>query len=143
MKEGEISHTGRIVSIDPAITKVEIVRSDACGDCHARELCGYGDARVKIVDVPTDAFAMLQPGQEVQLCLKRSMGLKAVWVSYVIPLILLMAAILAATAAGAGELATGLCGIGAVALYYLALFAAKRIPSLYKRLYDGYVFYIK
>lgn len=143
MKQDEISHTGRIVSIDPMVTKVEIIRSSACGECHARALCGYAEDQVKIVDVPTNAFDFFEVGQQVQVCLKRSMGMKAVWISYVIPLIVMMIVILLLNALGAGELATGLAGIGAVALYYIALFIAKRIPALYAKLFDEYVFYIK
>lgn len=117
----EVSHIGRIVSIDRYVTQVEIISGDACGECHAKELCGYSASGKKTVPVPTDAFAMHSVGDEVELCMKRSMGMKAVWISYVIPLVILMVAILILNACSLGELVTGLGAIAAVAVYYLIL----------------------
>lgn len=133
----EISHTGRITAIEPDVTTVEIVRTSACGECRARSFCGMGESRTKTVLVPTDAFAMHGVGDEVEVCMKRTMGLKAVWISYVVPLIILLACVLAAPRLGAGELATGLCAIGAVALYYLVIFLLRG------KLDNEFVFYIK
>lgn len=137
MSMEEISHIGRIVSIDRYVTEVEIVRESACSDCHAKELCGYASAQRKVVPVPTDAFAMRSVGDEVELCMKQSIGTKAVWVSYVIPLILLMITILSLNAAGMPELTTGLSGIGVVAAYYVVLF------FLRDKLKNEFEFYIK
>ena len=44
----EISHRGKVVSITPEITRVEIVSESACGACHAKGLCSLGDAKVKV-----------------------------------------------------------------------------------------------
>lgn len=133
----EISHKGRIVSIDSYVTRVEILQTSACSECHAKSLCGFSEQASKIVPVPTDGFAMRNVGDEVELCMKRSMGMKAVWVAYVIPLIILMVTVVSASAAGAGELVTGLSGIAAVALYYVAILFFR------DRLRNEFVFYIK
>lgn len=133
----EISHKGRIVSIDSCITQVEILQTSACSECHAKSLCGFSEQVSKIVPVPTDGFAMHSVGDEVELCMKRSMGMKAVWISYVVPLIVLMVTVLSVSAAGAGELVTGLSGIASVALYYVAILFFRN------RLRNEYVFYIK
>ena len=49
----EISHRGKVVSITPEITRVEIVSESACGACHAKGLCSLGDAKVKVVEQPS------------------------------------------------------------------------------------------
>lgn len=136
MKE-EIRHTGRIVGIDPMVTRVEIIRSSACSACHAKELCGFSEEEKKIVEVPTDGFDPHQIGDEVELCLKRTMGLKAVWIAYVVPLAVLMVAILALSALDAGELVTGLGAIACVALYYFVVWCLR------SRLENEFIFYIK
>ncbi len=133
----EISHKGRIVSIDSCVTRVEILQTSACSECHAKSLCGFSEQVSKIVPVPTDGFAMRNVGDEVELCMKRSMGMKAVWISYVIPLIVLMVTVLTASVAGAVELVTGLSGIAAVALYYMVILLFRN------RLRNEFVFYIK
>ncbi len=132
-----IEHKGIVVSVDPAVTKVEIIRSSACGTCHAKELCGFSEESKKTVEVATDGFKPHEPGDEVVLCMKRTMGMKAVWIAYVLPLVILVAAILLMSLLHAGELATGLAAIGAVALYYLVIFLLRG------KLNDDFVFYIK
>ena len=133
----EIVHSGVIISIDPQETGVEIVRGSACSSCHAKSLCGVADAQKKVVYVPTDAFAQRSVGDEVTLGMKRSMGMKAVWISYVIPLIVLMTVILSLYALKAGELATGLGAIAAVAIYYIMVYVLR------DKLKKEFVFYIK
>lgn len=133
----EIRHSGRIVDIDPAVTKVEIIRSSACSACHAKELCGFSEEEKKIVEVATSGFQPHNIGDEVVLCMKRSMGMKAVWIAYVIPLVILMVAVLSINACGFGELATGLGAIAAMAVYYIVILCCR------KRLSNDFIFYIK
>lgn len=132
----EISHKGRIVSITPEFTTVEIISESACASCHARSLCGLGDAKTKAVEVPTRGWDNYKVGDEVDVALKASMGHKAVWLAYVLPLLLLVAVLLVLTACGVHELYAGLGGLGAVAVWYLVLW------MLRGKLKNEYVFNI-
>lgn len=133
----EVSHKGIVRSIDRYVTEVEIVRESACSSCHAKGLCGYSESEVKLIPVPTDAFAMLEVGDEVELCLKRSMGMKAVWIAYVLPLVVMMVVIFVANALKLQELYVGLSAIASVAAYYLIILCFR------KKLNNNFVFYIK
>ncbi|MCQ2186180.1 MAG: SoxR reducing system RseC family protein [Bacteroidales bacterium] len=133
----EVRHQGIIIDITPDITKVEIVRSSACSACHAKELCGFSESEKKIVDVATSGFDPHQIGDEVTVCMKRSMGMKAVWIAYVIPLVILMVSVLSMSALGCPELVMGLGAIAAVALYYVV------ILCLRSKLSNEFIFYIK
>lgn len=133
----EIRHRGKIVDIDPVVTKVEILRTSACSACHAKELCGFSEEEKRIVDVATSGFDPHQIGEEVTLCMKKSMGMKAVWIAYVIPLVILVITVLALSAFGLGELAMGLGAIAAVALYYVVILCFR------DRLSNEFIFYIK
>ena len=133
----EISHRGRIVSITPEITTVEIVSESACAACHAKGLCSLGDSTVKQVELPTRGWDNYSVGQEVNVVLRASMGHKAVWLAYVIPLIILVAALLGTLSAGGSELLSGGVAIGAMALYYLLIWLLRG------RLRNEYIFNIK
>ena len=133
----EISHRGRIVSVTPEVTTVEIVSESACGACHARGLCSLGDRKLKQVELPTRGWDSYTVGQEVEVVLKASMGHKAVWLAYVIPLLLMVAVLLGTLFAGGSELLAGGTAIGAVALYYLGLWLLR------DRLRKEYIFNIK
>lgn len=133
----EITHMGRIVDINPEFTTVEIISESACAACHAKGLCGVGESKVKTVQVRTSAWEPHQIGDEVEVALRKVMGYKAVFIAYGLPLIVLVAALLISSAAGAGELASGLIAIGSVVLCYIVLaFFRNRLRNIYS-------FYIK
>ena len=137
MAKNEISHKGVIKSVTPELTTVEIVSTSACAECHAKGMCGMAESKVKEISVPTDPYSDYSPGDEVQVMLKKSMGLKAVWISYVIPLFILMILILSLSSVNVHEVYAGLGAIAGVALYYLLIYLFRN------RLANDFVFYIK
>ena len=130
-------HTGKVVSMTPTMTTVQIVSQSACSECHAAGLCGLSEYTEKAVEVPTSPSATYGVGDEVQVVLKASMGFKAVWIAYVLPLVVLLAVALGLIALGVPEVVSGLAGIGAVALYYLVIWLLR------DRLQNEYVFTIQ
>ena len=136
-KKNEIIHAGRIIEITPDFTTVEIVVSSACASCHAKTLCGMSEDEEKIIMLPTDPYSDHKVGDEVQVCTKMSMGLKAVWISYVIPLAILMILILSLSSVIEGEALRALIAIGGVASYYFLVWLFR------DRLATEFVFYIK
>lgn len=135
-RKNEIAHTGRILEITPDFTSVQIVVSSACSACHAKGLCGMSEEEDKVIMVPTDPYTVYGVGDEVCVKTKMTMGLKAVWISYVIPLAILMILILSLSAVIGNELVVGLVSIGGVALYYFCIWLFR------SRLQNEFVFYI-
>ena len=130
-------HTGKVVSMTPKTTTVQIVSQSACSECHAAGLCGLSEYTEKAVEVPTSPSATYGVGDEVQVVLKASMGFKAVWIAYFLPLVVLLAITLGLIALGVPEVVSGLAGLGAVALYYLVVWLLR------DRLRNEYVFTIQ
>ena len=135
-KKNEIKHSGKILEITPDFTTVQIVVSSACSSCHAKGLCGMSEDEEKVIMVPTDPYSDHKVGDEVQVLTKMTMGLKAVWISYVIPLAVLMILILSLSSVIGNELVLGLVSIAGVALYYFGIWLFR------DRLSDEFVFYI-
>lgn len=136
-KRNEIAHEGRIVEITPDFTTVEIIASSACSACHAKTLCGMSEDKEKLIMVTTDGFRELHVGDQVTVMTKMSMGLKAVWISYVIPLAVLMILILTLSGFFDNEFLCGLLSIAGVAVYYFLVWLFR------DRLSNEFVFYIK
>ena len=135
-RKNEIAHMGRILEITPDFTTVQIVVSSACSACHAKGLCGMSEEEDKVIMVPTDPYSEYNVGDEVKVKTKMTMGLKAVWISYVIPLAVLMILILSLHSVIGNDSLTGLAAIGGVALYYFCVWIFR------ERLQDEFVFYI-
>ena len=132
-----VSHKGKVIKMTPQLTTVSILQHGACSACHAAGLCGMADLAEKTVEVPTDPYAVYGVGDEVEVLLKASMGMKAVWLAYFIPLLIVVAVILGLVALGVGEVAAGVSGLGALAVYYFLLWLFR------DRLKNEYIFTIK
>ena len=65
------------------------------------------------------------------------MGLKAVWISYVIPLLILLILILSLSSVIGNEAYVGLAAIAGVALYYFVIWLLRN------KLESEFVFYIE
>ena len=133
----QVMHTGKVVSMTPQLTTVQIVSHAACSECHAAGLCGMSEYTEKAIQVPTDPYASYAVGDEVQVVLKASMGFKAVWIAYVLPLVVLLAVALGLIALGVSEVVSGLAGLAAVGVYYLMVWLFR------ERLQNEYVFTIR
>ncbi len=132
-----VSHKGRIVAAENGSVSVEIVSESACASCHAAGLCGLTESKKKILQVPVRDSSQFEIGQEVEVCLGTKAGMKAVLLSYVLPVLFLLILILSLSKIGLGELAAGGLSILGVAGYYLVLYFFR------DRLAEGYEFYIK
>lgn len=117
----EISHTGRILSVGPEITTVEILSKSACASCQAAGLCTAFEAARKEISIRSDHSAGYQVGEEVEVVLRQDMGTKAVVLAYVVPLFILLILVVYLSYTSLLELAAGAIGLGGVALWYLVL----------------------
>lgn len=121
MKNEQIEHEGVVTGIEPGFITVEISRSSACGACGAKSLCFGGDSSNGIIQIPIQGFTLYEKGEIVKVIIKKSMGFKALWISYMIPLLILIAILAAMTIAGAPELLAGLSVIAGIAIYYFII----------------------
>lgn len=137
MKKNEIQHSGEILEITPEFTTIKIIASSACASCHAKSLCGMSEEQEKIIMLPTDPYTFYKVGDTVQVATKMTMGLKAVWISYVVPLAILMILILTLSGVFEKEYLRGLVAIGGVAVYYFIIWLFRG------KLNNEFIFYIK
>ncbi|MDE5730661.1 MAG: SoxR reducing system RseC family protein [Alistipes sp.] len=121
-----IEHSGVVTRVDAGRVFVEVTAQGACGSCRAREACGQGEAKRKIVEVNTPRAAGYRVGEQVTVGVSRRIGAVAVAVAYLLPLAVLVAVLAVCTAAGAGEGATLCAALGAVAGYYGVLWPLRR-----------------
>jgi len=99
---------------------VEICSEEACSACRAKATCSMGNDGVRTAVVPNHSFP-LTIGQEVNVSIKRTAGMKAVLTAYAVPIVLIVVSLLVLQATGINELNSGLITLGVVALYYIVL----------------------
>ena len=133
-----IKHDGIVDSIEGDCIHVRIVQASACAACGAKSLCSAAESKEKIVDVYGADTTAYRVGQRVMVEGAAAMGMKAVRLAFLFPLILLVAAIAVAMWLTDGhEVAGAVAALLALTAYFLMLFACK------KRLLNEFSFRIR
>ncbi|MBO5763977.1 MAG: SoxR reducing system RseC family protein [Bacteroidales bacterium] len=117
-----VDHEGVITSITEDNIKVEIINKSLCASCHAKSFCSASDQKEKVIDVPYYNNNEFEVGEIVIVSMKKSMGFKAVWISYVIPLAILMIFLLTLQQINPNDLFVGGISILAVVMYYIIIY---------------------
>ena len=116
-----IDHLGIVKSVDSARVSVLIQQSSACGACAAKAMCASAERKEKIIDVQTPQASQFAVGQQVVVVGRLSDGLRAAWIAYALPLLILMAVLIGVYAATGNEVAAALWGLASLVPYFLLL----------------------
>ncbi|MCA5584089.1 SoxR reducing system RseC family protein [Parabacteroides gordonii] len=116
-----INHNGRIEKIEGNAIFVRIIQQSACSGCHAQGMCGASEKKEKIIEV-NDNSGKYHVNEEVTLCGQSSLGLQAVLLAFVLPVIFVVAAIVAGNYLQWDETTSGLTGLLLLVPYYCILY---------------------
>jgi sigma-E factor negative regulatory protein RseC len=119
-----IQHDGTVKKVDINSVAVSISSGSACSGCHAEGVCGISGKEQKIIDVK--GKYNVSPGDQVVVLLKKTTGYKAVVLSYLIPLVIVVASLVVLNALSVNELAAGLVSISLLLPYFLILYLFRR-----------------
>ena len=115
-----ISHEGIVESIGTGSCRVRILQASACSSCSARQLCRSSESKEKLIEV-RGHYPTLQVGDSVTLTGSVRQGLRASVLAYIVPLILMVAALFACSRLY-GEGTGALAALLVLALYYGVLY---------------------
>ena len=123
MKQPEqIEHKGVVRSVEEGIVRVGIEVNEACGSCASRKACAMGSSEQREIVVYTSDASNYSVGDSVQVGAKQSLGVVAVLLCYVVPLVVLVAALAVAVVTGCSDGIAALISLGSIALYYAILY---------------------
>lgn len=117
-----ITHSGRVVSVESRRVSVAIEVDEACSRCSAKGACAVGGgAECRIVKVDVPSSHTYKVGDLVEVAIRRSTGLVAVMLCYVVPLLLLVGVLAVAVAFNLGEGVAAVSSLLSLAIYYVVL----------------------
>ena len=120
-----IKHRGIVEKVEGSHVVVRIVQTSACAACSAKGLCNASESKEKQIDV-YEVNASYRIGEEVVLCGTTSMGMRAVFLSFGIPMLLLLVALFVTMRVTDGDaLVSSLVALFAVVPYYLVIYFMK------------------
>ncbi len=117
---GIIDHEGIVRKVDNNSVVVSIKSSAACSGCHAEGSCNMSGQEEKIIDI--SGRYNVKPGDSVTVLMKQSMGYNALFLGYVLPVIIVLFTLILMVSLDAGELSSGLISLSTLLPYYLILF---------------------
>jgi sigma-E factor negative regulatory protein RseC len=120
-----IKHRGIVEKVEGSHVVVRIVQTSACAACSAKGLCNATESKEKQIDV-YEVNASYRIGEEVVLCGTTSMGMRAVFLAFGIPMLLLLVALFVTMRVTDGDaLVSSLVALFAVVPYYLVIYFMK------------------
>jgi len=122
MKSESIAHEGFIESIASDYYQVKILAQSACGSCGSKHICGMGESQEKTIDVRRNPSHNFQTGQQVKVILEKSMGFKALFFGYLLPLISMVVVLFVVVGITGNEGLGGILALLSLAPYYGILY---------------------
>jgi sigma-E factor negative regulatory protein RseC len=119
-----IQHNGIVKNVDNSSVQVGISSSPACSGCHAEGYCGISGKEEKIVDIKGKYD--VSPGDNVTIMMEQSTGYKAVVLSYLIPLVIIIFCLVILNLFSINELTAGLISILLLVPYFLSLYLFRK-----------------
>ena len=120
------SHDGQVVGVRKGMVEVQIQSVSACATCAAHAKCGFAESKDKRLEVPSANWQQYAVGQVVTVHIDESRGMLAVWIAYVLPALLMLAAIVSLSLAGWPEWAVVLSGFAVLGVYIGVLYLRRR-----------------
>ena len=123
MKSAEqIEHKGVVSSVEEGIVRVAIEVNEACGSCASRKACSMGQSEKREITVYTADASDYTVGEQVEVGAKQTLGVVAVLLCYVAPLMVLVASLATAVALGTSDGIAALVSLSSILIYYAILY---------------------
>ena len=118
----EIRHSGRIKKINEHQLEVEIQTGSACHGCAVRASCSLPDNAVRIIPVAPLPGKNYRLGEQVTVVMGESQGWLAVFMAFILPLLLVLAVLFSSLALWHNETLSALLSLLILLPYYLILY---------------------
>ena len=117
----QIEHKGTVALVGRNFVRVDIEVMEACGSCASRKACAMGQGTTREIMVYTDEASTYSIGEVVKVSAKQSLGVVAVLLCYVAPLLVLLVTMAVAKLLGCSDGLLAFIGLGSLVLYFAIL----------------------
>jgi len=122
--DSEISHEGIVKTADKDSVMVLLSPGVSCCGCQAEKSCNISGTDRKLIKV--EGAFNFSSGEKVIVSMKRSQGYSALFLGYILPLIVVTVTLTVMITLSVNELFSGLISLGLLIPYYLLLFILRK-----------------
>lgn len=138
MREDCVEQKGIVLRKENSKITVKIEQKSTCSSCHARGACTSLDKKDREIEIETKQADTYNIGDEVIVGISTKIGMKAVLIAFIIPLIILVIAIFACIKLfSLTQSLSALISLLVVSIYYFVLYKQNNLLS------KQFNFYIK
>lgn len=116
-----IKHTGVVESVSGSTCHVRILQHSACSGCSAQRLCNSSESKEKVITVLLNGTDV-KAGETVDVEGTVVQGLRAVYICYLLPLVLMIASLFIGVKVFGSDMAGILLSMTLLVIYFLALY---------------------
>lgn len=118
----KIKHTGIVDHVEDGCVVVRIMQSSACSACKVAAHCNASETKEKMVEVFNAGAAQYTKGDVVTVVADATVGFRASFYGYLLPLVLMVVTLVVVMKASGSEGAAALASIGVLIPYYIMLY---------------------
>lgn len=117
-----IKHAGVVDGVEAGCVKVRILQSSACSGCKVASHCNAAETKEKLIEVQDTDAASYHVGDTVTIVADVAVGFRASLYGYLLPLLLMVAALVGVLACSHSEGAAAISALGVLVPYYIVLY---------------------
>jgi positive regulator of sigma E activity len=126
MSGKEITHEGIVQEVRDNIITVSFVSQSACSLCNLKNICTLSESEVKNLEIISQENNY-HVGERVTVVLSQSSGFHAVFLGYILPLLIVCISLILLLKLTNNEAFAGLTSILMLVPYYLILWLLRRV----------------
>jgi len=120
MSGSEITHEGIVQEVKDNNITISFVSQPACSACNIKNSCTLVDSEVRDLEIDSSGKSY-HVGEKVLVVLSQSNGFRAVFLGYILPMVIVFLSLVILTKLTNNEAITGLASIAILIPYYLIL----------------------
>ena len=118
----KIKHSGIVEGVEDDCVRVRILQSSACSACKVAAHCNASETKEKIIEVKMEDATGYRQGDHVVVVADAAVGFRASLYGYLLPLILMVAALIVVLKLTQSEGSAALSALGILIPYYIVLY---------------------
>lgn len=122
----QVIHIGNVVEVADGEVAVQIERGTACSHCESKKACLIMGKTEQTIRVKDKNYQNYSVGEQVKVSMNTSLGMKAIMLAYVLPLLILMLSLAVGFNYFPSELLQIAVALIPTVLYYITLYKFRR-----------------
>lgn len=128
-----VLHTGTVKRVMGNELVISVMQQSSCNACQVKDACKISHADEREITVPVTDGTLYSVGESVSVTMSSGLGMKAVWLAFGFPLLIVLASVISVKSLGGTDALAVAVIFGVELLWYAVLFIFRqKLETEYK-----------